>query len=157
MANRKPRSEAEWHRKWAAALFNRVWTLLLKKRRSKDDVDEMIHAAHASRYHWSKVGTAKHLAIGEWQVSRVYAVLRRPEPALWHARRSLEICEAHRVGDFPLAFAHEALARAYAVAGRKRDVRRHLGLAREAAMEIEEKEDRELLFRDLASIARVRP
>ena len=31
----------------------------------------MIHAAHASRYHWSQVGTKANLARGEWQVSRV--------------------------------------------------------------------------------------
>ena len=37
----------------------------------------MIHAAHASRYHWSQVGTKANLARGEWQVSRVYTVLGR--------------------------------------------------------------------------------
>ena len=49
----------------------------------------MIHAAHAARYHWSKVGTKANLARGEWQVSRVYTVLERPEPALYHAHRCL--------------------------------------------------------------------
>lgn len=156
MASKRPTSEAQLHRKWAADLFNRVWTLLLRKKRTLEEIDEMIHAAHASRYHWSKVGKPKHFAIGEWQISRVYAVLRRPEPALWHAKRALEICEKHRVGDFPLAFAHEALARAYAVAGRTRDVRKHLRLAGQTAMQIKEPEDRELLLRDLASIARLR-
>ena len=148
--------QARWHRKMAAELFNRVWTLLLKTKRTPDEVDEMINAAHASRYHWSKVGKPKHFAIGEWQISRVYAVLRRPEPALWHAKRALEVCRKHGVGDFPLAFAHEALARAYAVAGRANDMKKHVRLAREAALAIKEPEDRELLLRDLASISRRR-
>src|SRR5437773_7978501 len=55
------------------------------------------------------------LAIGEWQISRVYAALGRPEPSLYHAERCLEICEAHKVGDFPFAYAYEALARAFAI------------------------------------------
>ena len=54
----------------------------------------MIHAAHASRYHWGEVGDDVNLARGEWQCSRVYAVLGRGEPALWHARRCVEIAEA---------------------------------------------------------------
>ena len=60
----------------------------------------MIHAAHASRYHWSKVGTNANLARGEWQVSRVYTVLDRAEPALYHAHRCLTHVEAGaRTGD----------------------------------------------------------
>ena len=47
----------------------------------------MIHAAHASRYHWSQVGEPVNVAHGEWQCSHVYAALGRAEPALHHARR----------------------------------------------------------------------
>ena len=59
-------------------------------------VDEMIHAAHASRFHWSRAEgvTTINLARGEWQCCRVYAVLGRGEPALWHARRCLAYVEA---------------------------------------------------------------
>jgi len=112
----------------------------------------MIHAAHASRYHWGEVGTPVNLAIGEWQISHVYAVLDRPEPATYHAVRSLATCKENGIDDFPLAFAYEALARADAVAGRKRDLRRHLALAREVGSRIKDKEDRDLLFQDLKSI-----
>src|SRR2546427_2767137 len=129
----------------------RVWRLLEKKRTPAED-DRMIHAAHASRYHWGEVGTPVNLAIGEWQISHVYAVLDRPEPATYHAVRSLAMCKENGIDDFPLAFAYEALARADAVAGRKRDLRRHLAFAREVGSKIKDKEDRDLLFRDLKSI-----
>ena len=72
----------------------------------------MLDAPHASRFHWGEVGTAVNLARGEWQVSHVYAVLNRAEPALYHARRCLAICEANAIGDFDLAYAYEAIARA---------------------------------------------
>src|SRR5256886_13518735 len=114
------KADFEWNRKMAAHLFNSTWVLLEKKARSKEESDTMIHMAHASRYHWVVVGGPKELAIGEWQISRVYAVLGRPEPALYHAQRALEICEANKIGDFPLAYAYEALARAFAIAGKSR-------------------------------------
>lgn len=136
----------------AVRLFNRVWELLAVLDRTPAQVDEMIHAAHASRLHWSRVGEAVNLDRGEWQCSRVYAVLGRAEPALWHARRTLEICQAEGIGDWDLAFAYEALARASAVAGNRADVERYLEAARAAAVDIAEDEDRALLLDDLATI-----
>jgi hypothetical protein len=150
-------SEREWHREQAVSLFNHVWRLLEKKRRTRDEDDEMIHAAHASRYHWGVVGKPVNLAIGEWQVSHVYAVLKRAEPSAYHAARSLAICREHRIGDFPLAFAYEALARAAAVAGQRRVRDRFIGLARSAGQRIEEEDDRKLFFSDLATIPKPRP
>ena len=151
MARKLTTAERRWHRKMAAGLFNEVWRLLEKRRTPAED-DRMIHAAHASRYHWGEVGTPVNLAIGEWQISHVYAVLDRPEPATYHAVRSLATCKEDGIDDFPLAFAYEALARADAVAGRKRELRRHLALAREVGSKIKDKEDRDLLFQDLKSI-----
>ena len=87
-------------RRLAVDLFNHVWTLLALPDRTPEQDDEMIHAAHTSRYHWSEVGTNANLARGEWQVSRVYTVLDRAEPALYHAHRCLTYVEAGaRTGD----------------------------------------------------------
>ena len=68
-------------------LFNLVWELLERPGRSAEEDDRMVHAAHASRYHWGQVGQPTQFAIGEWQCARVYSVLGRAEPALHHARR----------------------------------------------------------------------
>jgi len=139
-------------RRLAVGLFNRVWELLETPDRTADQVDEMIHAAHASRLHWSRVGEAVNLDRGEWQCSRVYAVLGRAEPALWHARRALEICQTEGIGDWDLAFAYEARARASSAAGDREGVQRYLAAARAAADAIAEDEDRELLLNDLETI-----
>src|SRR3954464_1947812 len=101
--------------------------------RSAADDDRMLHAAHASRHHWGEVGTPANLARGEWQCSRVYAVLGRAEPSLHHAHRVLEICEQHGIADWDLAFAYEALARAHAVAGDAAATETALAEARRAA------------------------
>jgi DNA-binding transcriptional MerR regulator len=139
-------------RQLAVDLFNHVWTLLERSDRSPLEDDEMLHAAHASRYHWGEVGEPVNLARGEWQCSRVYSVLGRPEPAQWHAYRCLALCEEHGIGDWDLAFAHEAVARALRVAGDDAGADAALARARVAAVAIAEEEDRELLTSDLATI-----
>lgn len=116
----------------------------------------MIHMAHASRYHWGVVGGPKELAIGEWQISRMYATLGRPEPSLYHAERCLEICKGHEVGDFPLAYAYEALARAFAIAGKSRERAACLKLAKAAGTKIRDGDDRKLFVKDLRTIPRAR-
>jgi len=144
--------EPDQQRQLAVDLFNGVWALLEQPDRTRADEDRMLHAAHASRYHWEAVGGPVNLVRGEWQCSRVYAMLGRAEPALHHARRCLELCQEHGIGDFDLAFAYEALARGYALAGDARRARETLDLAREAGERIAEDDDRELFERDLASI-----
>jgi DNA-binding transcriptional MerR regulator len=139
-------------RQLAVDLFNGVWRLMETEDRTPAQDDRMLHMAHASRYHWEQGGTAVHLARGEWQCSRVYAVLGRAEPAAHHARRVLDICTQNGIGDWDLAFAHEALARAAAAAGDREAVDRHLADARAAAERISDPEDRALLESDLLSI-----
>src|SRR5204862_6157437 len=80
-----PELEGATRRALAVGLFNHVWTLLETPDRTVEQDDEMIHAAHASRYHWGEVGEKVNLARGEWQCSRVYAVLGRADPALHQA------------------------------------------------------------------------
>ena len=151
----RPRSGDE--RKFAADLFNGVWSLMETEDRTRAQDDRMLHMAHASRYHWEQVGTPANLARGEWLCSRVYAVLGRANPCLHHARRVLEICEEHGIGDWDLAFAHEALARAHAVAGDRGAAEEALASGPRAAEDIADPEDRELLDADLKTIPGAQP
>jgi hypothetical protein len=138
------------HRQLGVDCFNDTWRLL----ESREDDERMLHMAHASRFHWSFVGEPKHFARGEWQISRVYAVLGRAEPSLHHAHRCLEIVEAHPDGmeEFDLPYAHEALARAYAVAGDPDASREWLARAHEGMLRIADEDDRVLLEGDLATV-----
>jgi hypothetical protein len=136
----------------AAGLFNATWTLLEKENRSRDEDDAMLHMAHASAHHWRQVGKPENFARGEWQCSRVYAVLRRAEPCLHHAQRVLDICTEHGIGDFDLAFAYEALARGSAIAGDGEQAKAYTEQALAAAENIAEDDDRELVLTDLETI-----
>lgn len=139
------------HRQLAIDLFNHVWTLLEADRSPAQDV-EMIHAAHASRHHWGEVGTAVNAARGEWQISRVYSTLGRGEPALYHARLCLDTCTEHGIGDFDLAYAHEAMARAYRVIGDAERWAAHVDAAAAAGDAIADGDDREHFADDLADL-----
>lgn len=140
------------HQQLGKDLFNLVWKLLETPGRTVEQDDLMMHAAHGSAWHWRQVGKPVNFARSEWQISRVYSVLRRAEPAWFHATRSLEICEAHGISDFDLAFAHEALARAAHVGGDAAARDRHLDLARKAAESIAEADDREYLLKEIGGI-----
>lgn len=151
MADQEKYSLVECHKKLAVDSFNLVWSLLGKKDRTKQEDDKMVHAAHASRFHWGEIGTAVEFERGEWQVSRVYSVLNRPEPALYHAKRCLEICTENNIGDFDIAFAYEAMARANASLGKKSEYEKYIQLAKEAGEKIKGKEDKDIFFSDLES------
>ncbi len=144
--------EPDVRRGAAAAAFNYTWSLLERPDRTSDEDDLMIHAAHASRFLWEEVGGPTQHARGEWQISRVYAVLGRAEPALHHARRCLEICEANGIGGFDLGIACEALARAHGLAGDETEAARYAALARAQAAGIDDEEDRQVLLADLATL-----
>lgn len=147
-----PPLDPKTERAIAVDLFHHVWSLLDKPQRTLEEDAAMIHAAHASLHHWMRVGEPLNFARGEWQVSRVYAVLGRAEPALWHAKRSLAICEAHGIGDFDIAFAHEAMARALAATGDAVKSREHADRARAFGEKIAEPDDREAFLKELATL-----
>jgi hypothetical protein len=144
--------DAESQRKLAANLFNYVWTLLENTDRTLAETDRMIHAAHASTFFWEEVGEPVNRARGEWQISRVYATVGRPEPALHHAARCLAICRGNEIGGFDLGYAYEAMARANGLGGDRGAAGEYARLAGEAAAEVEDQEDRELLLSDLATL-----
>ena len=145
-------TEQESHRKFAVDLFNLVWDLLDKGERTKEEDDRMVHAAHASRFHWGELGTPLEFERGEWQISRVYAMLNRPQAAIYHAQRCLDICTVNQIGDFDLAFAYEALARAYAIAGESAKSREYIRLAEQAGEQIEDEGNREYFLGELGTV-----
>jgi hypothetical protein len=161
MTNEEKLTALEWDQKMAAQLFNHTWDLIDKgDNRTEDDNDEMIHSAHASRYHWGIVVASKkypktgpmNLERGDWQISRVYALLNRPHAALYHAQRCLDICKSNDIGDFDIAFAYEAMARAHAIAENKKESNEYMVLAKDAAESIKKEADRKYFLSELDSI-----
>jgi hypothetical protein len=144
--------DIEVERKLAATLYNEVWRLMDLPDRTAEQDDTMLHAAHASRYHWGRVGMPVNVARGEWLCARVYAILGRAEPAMWHARRSLSMLETFGGEVWDVAAAYEALARACTLEGDDKGAREWSIRARELVETLADQADRSRIESDLADL-----
>ncbi|MDH3958844.1 MAG: hypothetical protein OEU98_05160 [Actinomycetota bacterium] len=136
----------------AVALFNHAWSLLDMPERSASQDLDLIHCAHASRWHWGRAGGPQEWAVGEWQCSRAYATIGRAEPSLVHAQRCLALCSEHHLDGYIVASAHEALARAYLLDGDPRAARTERDRAAELAAGLPDPADRAVVEGDLATL-----
>ena len=140
------------HRFFAADYFNKCWELMDKAERTPEEDLLMIHMSHASRAHWQAVGTPDNWCVGEWQLSRAYSLLNRTEPGLVHAQECLRLCLENDIVGFNLGFAYEALARIQYLQGNLEDAKKNIELGKKAAKDVEEKDDKEYLLKELDSI-----
>ena len=138
------------HRQLGVDLFNETWRLI----ESREDDTLMIDCAHASAYHWAVARECKpeNGARSAWQISRAYTVAGRASEALFHAERCFQLCERYGLGDWDLAYAYEALARASAVAGGAAATGEWRARARQAGDAIGDPEDREHFDEDFATL-----
>ncbi|WP_419882518.1 hypothetical protein ACN6MY_01525 [Peribacillus sp. B-H-3] len=152
MSTRSKSIDIETHKQLAIQLFNQTWDLIEKQDRTAEEEELMLYAANASRYHWGIAGEPLHLARGEWQISRVYALLKRHEPALHHAERSLQLCRENELGAFDTGFAYEAMARAFTVAENQENMERYTDLAIQMLENISKEEDKSWLLKNIATV-----
>lgn len=139
----------EFHKKMAMENNNSIWPTLDKEKPTDEELEEAMHMAHAARYHWSKIGTVVNAVRAEYMLARVYAHMKRGEPALFHANRGLVLAkEAEKKDDqwkdWDMPFIYEALARAHAAAGNKAECKKYKDLAQKATDAVEGKEDKEI-------------
>ena len=106
--------------------------------------------AYAAAYHWGKAAraTIANEARGEYLISKVLCLAGHHTMALFHADRCVELVRQGEMGDFDLAYACEARARALASLGRKGEARVEYDAAR--SVPIVDAEDRSIVEADLA-------
>jgi hypothetical protein len=137
-------TQEEAERFFARYTNGQTWELLERSARTQEEGEHMLSAAYASLFHWRRVGTPKNWQRGEWLVSRAHAALGLGAEAMRHARICLELTQSHPedMEDFDLAFAQEAVARAFALTGEAQQAAAHLRRAEEAGRTIMDAEDR---------------
>ena len=140
------------HRHFSAHCFNSAWELIDKPERTPEENEQMIQRTLASLWHWSQREdcTAKIFSIGYWQAARVFALAGEPHNARKYAKLCLDITPA--ADPFCLGYAHEAMARAEALAGNDELAQEHLSQARHFANDIANADDQQLLVDDLKSL-----
>ncbi|MBD3157983.1 MAG: hypothetical protein GF309_04280 [Candidatus Lokiarchaeota archaeon] len=143
----------EFHKEIAVETNNAIWPILDKEDPSEGELEDALDMAHTSRYHWKKIGKPINLARADYMISRVASAMGRAESALHHAKRCLEITKDTGVGDWDLAFAYEAMARAYAVAKDKEKFKEYREYAKEAISDIDSEQDKEIVRGELDKIS----
>ena len=138
----------------AVGLFNYTWTLLENPNRSPG-----AGRRDAPRRARLALPLGRGRRAGEPRPRRVAGVARvrgpgRGEPALYHARRCVEINEANADGreDWDLGSAYEAMARASAVAGDRAASDEWKARAVAELARIADAEDRQVLEQDIATL-----
>ena len=142
------------HQNLSGDCFNKCWTLIDKKNRTPEDVEDMILLANASLWHWKQRADCKplNLSIGYWQVSRVYALASEYGLARLFGEKCLKVGQDNKLPPFYVGYAYEALARAEVL---HKDMKKAKGLLAEARKQLKsvtEKDDRGLLEADLVTL-----
>jgi len=143
------------HRFFSADCFNRAWTLIELPERTPSQEEELLRLTFASHWHWTRREdyAPDKASVGYWQISRVFALLGQADNARRFARRCLEMIEGSETAPFFFAYAHEALARAEALAGNDAEAGKHLETARRLTESVEDEALRKLILDDLETIA----
>jgi len=145
--------DPEAERRVAAALYNHVWDLLETIDRTPVQDEDLVHAAHASRWHWGVIGGPEQRVVGDWQVSRAYAAVGRGGPAVHYARLAVAGAQAYDAAPGWLAAsATEGLARALLADGDVVAAREAADRARELLVGVADAEDRDLVASQLAEL-----
>ena len=141
------------HHYMGIEMNNQTWSLLEKKDRSEQDDIQMINFAKASLYHWRKSDkyTIVNEQRGKWLISRVYAILGKSDEALSYAKETLKITEDNNLKDFDLAYAYEAMARAYLIENKQNESKKWYKKAKVAGNLIVGEKDKEYFLIDLNS------
>ena len=143
----------EAHEYFSTEYFNKAWEYIeMEETRSAEDNLTMLHTAIASLCHWTQREDVKpeNLAVGYWQVSRVYNLIKQPNNARTYGLLSLK--HADGLEPFYKAYAYETLARAEMQTNNRVVMKVYLDKAYQWTTLIESVEDRELLLKDLESI-----
>lgn len=149
-----PEEISKSHRWHAVECNNRAWDLATQAARSPAENREMLLAAHAAAFHWSKVGTPLNDMRAEVLLAHVLALLGQGAEALRYAGQVLKFCESHPCEDWDLAFAYMEMALANFVLGDPARHRQFHALAETQGQAIKDAEDRAVFQAELARIPR---
>ena len=130
-----------------------TWNLLERKNRNEQDDMRMVVFAQASLYHWRKSYEFEPIneQRGQYTLSRVHAILGKGKEALAYAEETSKLTIEQDLKDFDLAYSYEALARANAALGNKKECVKWLEKAQVTGTLIQREEDKKYFVSDLES------
>ena len=135
-----------WHRWFAVEANNLAWTLSGRANLGVQEKTELVYAAYASAYHWSKVGTEEHMARAELLLGRVHALLGQGDLAMRCATAAFRSITSRESEPWEVAFAHAILANAAAASGDHQAHGEHYAQARALGEGLTDVQDKSLFF-----------
>lgn len=152
MSDEKASEEATaWHRRFAAATNNRAWELSERARTAAED-REMLDAAHASAWHWAKVGTELNRMRGTMLLAEVHALLAFGRSALAYAEEMRAYFLGVESPDWEVAFVHAVHAHAAWAAGETGKHRASYALAVAAIEAVSNEKERGVVIRTFSHV-----
>ncbi|MFN8460021.1 MAG: hypothetical protein U0401_36115 [Anaerolineae bacterium] len=131
---------------------NRAWELAAQAERTSTEAQEMLYAAYAAAFHWSKIGQPINGARADVTLAHVHALLGHGQLAQQYAQRCLSFFEQTGGEDWDIAFAHAEMAHAAAVNGNRELHAQHYAAAQTQGAAIQDEEDRQIFLGELARI-----
>ena len=141
-----PEDEPKWRRRLGSGANNRAWTLAEQLSRTREDDDEMLHAAHASAYLWSTVGNAQNAALANLLLGQVHALLGSAAPAARFSRSASEFFTGRDSEPWELALTHAVAANAAHCSGNAQSHQTEYAAAVRAIETIADAEEREIIL-----------
>jgi hypothetical protein len=135
-----------WHRRFAAAGNNRAWDLCEQTRNQAED-KEMLDAAHASAWHWAKVGSELNRMRATLLLAEVHALLGFGHSAMAYADEMRTYFLGLQSPASEVAFVHVVHAHAASAAGETEKHRASYGLALAAIEAVSNEEEKRIVAR----------
>lgn len=142
-----------WHRRFAAAGNNRAWDLSEQTRNSAED-QEMLNAAHASAWHWTKVGSELNRMRATMLLAELHALLGFGQSALAYAEEMRAYFLGVQSPAWEMAFVHVVHAHAASAAGETEKHRASYGLAVAAIEAVSNEEERRVVASTFSHVPR---
>lgn len=145
---------SQWQRWFAIECNNCAWSIADAEERTPTATEEMLHAAHAAAFHWSKVGTDLNVARANMLLGYAHALAGNGGLALRYASGSLDYFRSRDSPDWEVAFAHAVMASAAHAQGDRSLHDRHYQEAARRGETIADAGDREVFMRSFGHVPR---
>lgn len=143
----------EEHKDLGIQFFNQTWDFIDNDHKTQAEKMQLIDLAHGSKLHWVLSEPPMiNIVRADWLISHAYAHLDFGGLALSYAKICLEQTLNHKIKDFDLVFAYEAMARAYKILGDVSLCQAYLDKAYEAVKGVEKKEDKVYCISELDAL-----
>ncbi len=148
----QPEDEPKWRRRLGSAANNRAWTLAEMPTRTRQEDEEMLHAAHASAYLWSTVGNERNAAMADLLLGQVHSLLGNAVLAERFVKSASGFFSSAGSAPWELAMAHAVAANAAHCNGNAASHQREYAAAHSAIEAITNAEEKAILLATLRVI-----